>query len=154
MAGDSGTGWKDLGWRIGKAVVISGLLMVLYLLGVSGISPQYPTGGRDLAAASVTHWKGLAGVRQATLTIADGGTIAPTGLYQPVTAAGAVGCTMSGTGAVDGQLCVLMNVGANNIVITDTGTTMLTGNLTLGQYDTVFLVFDGTNWLQLGTANN
>lgn len=30
----------------------------------------------------------------------------------------------------------------------------LTGNLALGQYDSVLLFSDGTNWVQLATANN
>jgi hypothetical protein len=58
------------------------------------------------------------------------------------------------TGVPSGMFLWLTNVSTPTLTITDTGTTMLSGNLALGQYDTLLLRFDGTNWLQVSTSNN
>ena len=49
---------------------------------------------------------------------------------------------------------MLTNVGSQTITITDTGTTVLSSNAVLGQYDVLELMFDGTNWLQVGKTDN
>jgi len=49
---------------------------------------------------------------------------------------------------------VLVNVGSNTITLTDTGTLKLSANAALGQYDTITLQSDGTNWIELAKANN
>ena len=90
---------------------------------------------------------------QSTLVVTDGGTITPTGTYQPISAVAAVGlddiAIMS-----DGDVLVLTNVGSNAVTITDTGVIMLSGDIALGQYDTLTLLCDGTNWKQLATSDN
>jgi len=91
--------------------------------------------------------------KQGNVTVTDGGEIAATKSFVPLTAAGAVGTSNITTGAA-GQLLVLMNVGSNTITITDTGTIMLAGDCALGQYDTLTLISDGTNWLEITRANN
>lgn len=57
-----------------------------------------------------------------------------------------------------GQVCILENVdatGTDCITLTDaTNGMQLTANLTLCPNDTVMLIYDGTDWIQLGTANN
>jgi predicted acyltransferase (DUF342 family) len=90
---------------------------------------------------------------RAVITITQAVTLTPTGSYQQLTAAGAVsfGAITAGTA---GDLLTLVNIGSNTITITDTGTLKLTGNLALGQYDSATLLSDGTNWIQLATANN
>lgn len=90
---------------------------------------------------------------QTVITITQAATLSPTGSYQQLTAAGAVsfGAITAGTA---GDLLTLVNIGSNTITITDTGTLKLTGNLALGQYDSATLLSDGTNWIQLATANN
>ena len=90
---------------------------------------------------------------QGNVTVTDGGEIAATKSFVPLTAAGAVGTSNITTGAA-GQLLVLMNVGSNTITITDSGTIMLAGDCALGQYDTLTLISDGTNWLEITRANN
>ena len=42
----------------------------------------------------------------------------------------------------------------NTITITDTGTLKLSGNAALGQYDTITLWSDGTNWIEISETNN
>lgn len=106
------------------------------------------TAGDDL---SVGGW--INGNAAGTLTITAGGTITPTGTYQRITAAAARG-TSSVTGHAAGRILVLVNVGSNTITLTDTGTLKLSGNAALGQYDTITLQSDGTNWIELAKANN
>jgi len=92
---------------------------------------------------------------QSAQTIANGtGDVAPTGTYHQITSAGNVGNTLSVSGFSAGYLAVLVNIGSSTITITDTGTTMLTGNIALGQYDTLTLLFDGTNWLEISASDN
>lgn len=80
-------------------------------------------------------------------------TITPLGTYQPISSAGTVN-TSSITVGTAGDRLTLENTSATSIVISDTGTLKLTGNITLGQFDTLDMISDGTNWIMLGTANN
>jgi hypothetical protein len=89
-----------------------------------------------------------------TQTLTASAEITSVNTFQPISAAGAIGTSAIASGVQPGSLLVIENVANVAIVITDTGTTMLTGNITLGQYDTLGLIWDGTNWVQLYTANN
>lgn len=81
------------------------------------------------------------------ITATNGFTLTATGTYQPLAAAGAVGFSAI-TAAPAGTWLFLTNTSNQTITITDTSTTMLSGNAALAQYDTILLVSDGTNWLQ------
>lgn len=89
----------------------------------------------------------------AVITVTQDLTITPTSGYQPLASAGTVGTAAIAVGTA-GQLVRLVNTTNTSIVLTDTGTLKLSGNLTLGQYDSVSLISDGTNWVQLATSNN
>lgn len=106
------------------------------------------TVGDDL---SVGGW--INGNAAPAVTVTAGGTITPTGTYQRITAAAARG-TSSVTGHSAGRILYLVNVGSNTITLTDTGTLKLSSNAALGQFDTILLQSDGTNWIELGRANN
>jgi hypothetical protein len=91
--------------------------------------------------------------RQAPIEATAGGTITPTGTYQPITSTGNIGLSdLVPTTA--GDLLILINESDTTITITDTATTMLSGNIALGQYDSLTLFCDGTNWVELATTNN
>lgn len=92
--------------------------------------------------------------QQTAQTITAGGTITPTGTYHQITAAAARGTSSVAGVSTAGRVVVLVNVGSNTITLTDTGTLKLTGNIALGQYDSLGLISDGTNWIQISTANN
>lgn len=70
-----------------------------------------------------------------------------------LTSAGTVNTSNVACG-VNGGLVTYVNVGSNSIVLTDTGTLKLSGNLTLGQYDGVILQSVWGNCIQLATFNN
>lgn len=102
-------------------------------------------------AASMNTYLVLA--PQANVTVTMGSTITPTGSYQPLTSAGNVGTASIVAGAA-GTILRLVNVGSNTITISDTGTLKLSGDIALGQYDSLLLLGDGTNYIQMGTSNN
>jgi hypothetical protein len=87
------------------------------------------------------------------LTITQGLTITPASSYQPLASAGNVSTGVIATGAA-GNILMLVNTADTTITISDTGTLKLSGNLALGQFDSVTLISDGTNWVQLATSNN
>jgi hypothetical protein len=109
------------------------------------------------------------------LTVASGGVIITAGLIRgtpsttqtvtmndSITADGSV-TLLSSAGTVNtstvacgshGDIVTYVNVGAQSIVISDTGTLKLSGNLTLGATDLVMLQNIWGNCYQLGTVNN
>lgn len=87
------------------------------------------------------------------LTVTEGMTITLASPYQPLIASKAVTTSIILAGDA-GQVAVLMNTGSDVITLSDTGTLKLSGNIALEQYDTLTLVSDGTNWIQLATSNN
>ena len=87
-----------------------------------------------------------------TITVTDGSAFEPTGSYQPITAAGEVTPTVTVGSA--GQVVMIVNVGSNTINLADTGTAKLTAAFAMGQYDSLSLISDGTNWIELARANN
>lgn len=86
------------------------------------------------------------------LTVTDGATITPTASIMELTAAGAVGAELVAAG--DGQLLILVNTSANTITISDTATIESTGDIALGQYDTLTLVGMGVKWYEIAASNN
>jgi hypothetical protein len=91
---------------------------------------------------------------QTAIAVTDNSTITPTGTFQPLSAA-ANTATSSITAGANNEFLILYNSSATyTIVLTDTGTLKLSGNITLGQYDTLTLISDGTNWIQVATSNN
>lgn len=89
----------------------------------------------------------------AEIVVTMNATITPLGSYQPLSSAGTVN-TSSITVGPAGNLLTLVNTANTSIVFTDTGTLKLSGNITLGQFDTLTLVSDGVNWVQRSTSNN
>lgn len=87
-------------------------------------------------------------------TIAATGGITPTGAYHQITAAAARGTSSVAGVSTAGRIVTLVNVGSNTITLTDTGTLKLGGNAALGQYDSITLLSDGTNWIQVSKADN
>jgi hypothetical protein len=96
---------------------------------------------------------------QSTATVTAGGTVAPSTSYVRLTSAGNVGTSsISGCTAGDtySKLVTLVNMGSNTITFTDTSTLKLSGNIALGQYDSLVIRCDNGhgNWIQLSTSNN
>lgn len=92
--------------------------------------------------------------RQSSQTITFGGTITPTGAYHQITAAAARGTSSVAGVSTAGRVVTIVNAGSQTITLTDTGTLKLAGNAALGQYDSITLLSDGTNWIQVSKADN
>lgn len=107
-----------------------------------------------VSATNYMQTANLGLTQQPTQTITAGGTITPTGAYHQITATAARGTSsVAGVNAA-GQVVTLVNVGSSTITLTDTGTLKLGGNAVLGQFDSLTLLSDGTNWIQLSKSDN
>jgi hypothetical protein len=92
--------------------------------------------------------------KQTTVTVTMNGTIALSKSLIPITAAGTVATSAVNGCEGDGRVSLLRNVSANTITITDTGKLKLEGNWAAGQFDTLLLIGDGTNCLEVTRGNN
>jgi hypothetical protein len=91
--------------------------------------------------------------KQTTIVVSDGSTITPLGTYAPISATATTG-TSSIANPTAGRVLLIVNVGSATITLTDTGTLKLSGNAALGQFDTLSLLGDGTNWVEISETNN
>lgn len=120
------------------------------------------TGNASAAAMSVTGDLAMGGKTTTgtflveggggNLAVLDGGPLTAVRSFQQVSAAAASGMTV--TVLPKGTLVKIINMGSNSVTITDTGTTMLSANAALGQYDSLTLISDGTNMIELARSNN
>lgn len=89
------------------------------------------------------------------ITVTAASIITPTGSYQPITAAGVItDATLAASGFTAGDVVTIVNNGSNSITILDTGTAKLASDAALGQYDSLRVIFDGTNWVQISRGDN
>lgn len=89
---------------------------------------------------------------QTEISVTNGAAFAPTGTYQPIAAASEVTPTV--TVGTAGNIVVLVNTETNVINLADSGTAKLTAAVALGQYDSITLLSDGTNWIEISRADN
>ena len=114
----------------------------------------------DGATGTVAH-SGFERLTAATsITVTNGNPFTPTGTYQRVAAAGAVTPTLATSGFTAGDILMLVNTSAQNILIQDTGNQVLAGNATLAvtlpvasRFQTIALLPDG-RVLQLHAINS
>ncbi|MBN1315459.1 MAG: hypothetical protein JXA42_08325 [Anaerolineales bacterium] len=119
---------------------------------VTGAFTVTAANGNTVAAGDLIGGADLRLMAQTAISVTNGNPFTPTGMIQPLTSAGAVTPTIAIGSAYD--LLLLINTSATTIVIQDTGTQKLSGDVALGQYDTLTLWCDGTNWIQLAASNN
>lgn len=131
----------------GNGVTIDGML-----LQDGGIGEDVAVAGAVTASGALNAGTTLNLDAQTTLTVTNGAPFTPTGTHQPIVAASAVTPTIAI--GESGDVLIVRNTGTNAITIVDTGTTKLGGSRALGQYDTLVLISDGTNWLELAYVNN
>jgi hypothetical protein len=60
----------------------------------------------------------------------------------------------TGQAPLAGTQLVVYNTVAQSIVISETATAAMSGNQTLGQYDAIYFIFDGTRWIETGESDN
>lgn len=138
-------------------LIIVGLIVISTAVGVKLPDLPPPPEGASRGTTNLDTLEVESFLRpdaQTALTVTDGTAFTPTGTYQPITAAGAVTPTVSTTGFSAGDLLVLINTGSNAITLADSGTAKLASAAALGQYDSITLIFDGTNWIEFSRSNN
>ena len=99
-----------------------------------------------------------------SLTIADdgagsspAGTVTPVTNYNEINCQDANGCTasVSETNAIEGQDIRIVVISTNTVIISDTaGQTEMVANFTMGQYDNLSFVYEGTTWVETARSNN
>lgn len=87
--------------------------------------------------------------------VTDGGTLTLAWAYQQISATGTVGLGLVAASCKPaGKVSVIENVSNQTVTITDTTNILLAGNAALGQYDTLTLIGDGTNCVQIAKSDN
>lgn len=129
-------------------------LMLIFGMGAAGDSnfTNLVTTGNITTVGNVTIGSLLVTAMKNTLTVTNATGFTPAGAFQPLTAAGSVTPTVNILPA--GTVVVLVNAGTNAITIADTSIQKLTADAVLGQYDSLTIISDGTNWIELARANN
>lgn len=87
------------------------------------------------------------------IAVTQNGTITPQGTFQPLSSAGNVGTSSIAT-PTGQSLLVVWNTTNTSIVLSDTNALKLGGNRTLGQWDTLTLFWNGSDWVELAFTNN
>lgn len=143
----SGVGWV-------QSLITAGTIQPIYaVFEVSGEMVSKKVVSEEAVSDDVTIANNVTISPQTAISLTEGAVITPTGMYQPIESAGNVTITSIVTGTA-GDLLYLVNTAAHTIKLPDAGTLKLSGELDLGQYDTVLLMSDGTNWIQIATSNN
>jgi len=114
--------------------------------------------GTVTAVGNVLIGDWLVAVEQTACVVEAGTSITPTGMYQPITSEAVVTTSTSIAivdGTVVGQLLILINENAADaITVDDGGNTRLSGDAVLGPDDTLMLIWDGADWVEIAQANN
>ncbi len=114
--------------------------------------------GDVTASADISTGLFLKLAEQTFISVTAAGTITPTGTYQPIQSGSAVTTSLSiaiADGETVGQILILVNENAADVIIIDDGAnTHLSGNISLGNDDTLWLIWDGADWLELGHVDN
>lgn len=77
----------------------------------------------------------------------------PNGFYQPIIAQTATAVVSFTVPSVPG-IYVIENIGGANITLDDAGNTVLAGDFSMGQYDTIIVKSDATRVVELSRTNN
>lgn len=117
----------------------------------SGIS----TNGSVVAYGSSSVGTFLALTPGTTQVLVNGSTLTPVSSNQPISSVAAAGLSDIGATAA-GTILRIVNTGSQTITFTDTGTLRLSGDIALGQYDSLMLMSAGVGqgYIQMGTSNN
>jgi hypothetical protein len=131
----------------------AGLLAIMTAAFLTFAAPQPLEAQTGVVRFSiVSAGKFYRAVPRTAISVTAGSLITPTGTYQRLSSAGTVTPTM-GT-ATAGDLVTLINTTATTINLADSGIAKLSAAWAGGQYDTLTLRFDGTNWLELSRSDN
>lgn len=88
--------------------------------------------------------------------VVNGQPITPTGTYMYLSATAAVTPSLIYSGSAQGQMLILQMASNQNLLLVESGRNinLSAASVTLAQNDTMTLIWDGTDWVQLATSNN
>jgi hypothetical protein len=151
-------------WKITKPIVLAAAALVVALVPVAGVSHftavetvEHVKAGTDLVATeaiSAGTWLYLAGQ---SFEVVEGLPITPTGSYVRLSATSAVtanATTAIYSGTYAGQVLILENTVTHTIIVPDGANTQASGDASLGQHDAWAGVWNGTDWVEVGQADN
>jgi hypothetical protein len=123
------------------------------------INPSFDRVGIEVASPSTTLHVGgdVAFDAGSTLTISLGAVTATHSYHQIDTAGGAADLNTISGGSVAGEILIIRSVNSGRIVTAkdNIGNLQLAGDFALNDpNDTLTLMYDGTNWLELSRSNN
>ena len=135
---------QQFGWIVAKRLTVDT---------TSSLVGDVAAGGNLGVAGTTTAGSWLAFGVQPTAVVAMNGALTPTGSYQPISATASVGISVVVAPAA-GTFLRIVNVGAQTVTLTDTGTLKLAGNAVLSTTDSLSLVSDGANLIELARSDN
>jgi hypothetical protein len=152
--GDSVPAWAQSAASRFTRVIINSTLNVV---GTTTLTGDVALGDDITVADDVTVSGDLASsivklTPSTLISLTNGATLTPAASLQPIGSPGTVYVTLGVCPA--GLVTTLENAINATINLTDTGTSKLTANFAMGQYDTLTLIGDGTNCYELARANN
>lgn len=131
---------------IGGNATISG---TSNLVGNTTVAGTFAANGDSLTVAKTLNL-----ARQGAIAVTSGSTITPTGTFQELTAAGAVGASVAAPAAA-GRLVILFNSTTNAITITDTTGINLSADWVGAQNDSLTLLSTAAGqWMEVARSNN
>ena len=89
---------------------------------------------------------------QTGIVVTNSATFTPTGRIQPISATGNATPTLAIMAA--GKITTIYNTSTSSILLVDSSTRVMGGNLTLGQYDSITFHSDGTRMIEDARSNN
>lgn len=132
--------------------VTSGLTVDSGGLTVTAGGATVTAGGLTLSDGDLAVADDLVLTAQTEISVTNGAAFAPTGSYQPIAAAGEVTPTITVPAA--GTVFTIVNTEAQTINLADSGTAKLSAAFAMGQYDSLTLISDGTNVIEIARSNN
>ena len=119
----------------------------------SSLVGDVAAGGNLSVVGTTTAASWLAFGTQPTAVLAMNGTLTPTGSYQPISATASVGISVVVVPPA-GTFVRIVNVGAQTVTLTDTGTLKLAGNAVLSTTDSLTMISDGGNLIEIARSDN
>jgi hypothetical protein len=145
------------GWTFTDPSTISSTLAVTGRTTTAGLTSSAVITGTTaafsgaLSASAVTAGTFLV-LTPATAITVTSAPFTPLGSYQPIAAAAWATPTIAALPA--GTVLRLINTGTANITIADAAAAKLAATIVLGQYDSLALLSDGANWVQVASSDN
>lgn len=137
--------------KVSLPLAIAAVLITLFL--GTAMPSQAQGGVTGFANLRITNF--YRAQPRTTIVVTTNGSLNPTGTYQPISSTAAAATSGANiTVKPAGTILTLVNVGAQTITFTETGTLISAGNVALGTMDAATFYSNGTNWYQVSASNN